>query len=116
MDNAVKIIVAIVPPLLTLIGVIITTMLVPYLKSKKDLNTAEKRKVILDNIRFWVDIAVRSAEQIYKDMPKSGAEKKQFVLNYLQKKGLDITDEDLNILIESAVKELNLIEQEWLSE
>ena len=114
LDNITEVLVAILPPIITIISVLITGFLLPYLKNKNKLNTQEERKIFMENIKFWVDIAVKSAEQIYKDIPKSGKDKKAYVLNYLNQKGFEITEEDLDVLIESAVKELKIIEKEWL--
>ena len=52
-----------------LTGVVITCILVPFIRSK---TTAEQQK----EINAWVKIAVSAAEQIFKGSG-SGAEKKQ---------------------------------------
>ncbi|KXG78304.1 phage holin, LLH family [Thermotalea metallivorans] len=84
---------------IALIGAIITYIVIPYIKSK---TTIEQQK----NAEFWVKIAVSAAEQIYRQ-PGLGEKKKQYVINFLQKQGIKITMEQLDILIESAVLELN---------
>lgn len=98
-EGLVKIILAVI----SLLGTIITIVLVPYLKSK----TTEKQR---DNIYTIVTLAVSAAEQIYFK-PGEGKKKKEYVINYLSSKGIKLTIEDLNIFIEAAVKELNLIQQ-----
>lgn len=98
-EGLVKIVLAII----SLLGTIITVALVPYLKSK----TTEKQR---DNIYTVVMLAVQAAEQIYFK-PGEGESKKQYVINYLGSKGIKLTIEDLNVFIEAAVKELNLIQQ-----
>lgn len=98
-EGVVKIILAVIG----LLGTIITVILVPYLKSK----TTEKQR---DNIYTIVTLAVSAAEQIYFK-PGEGKKKKEYVINYLSSKGIKLTIEDLNIFIEAAVKELNLIQQ-----
>lgn len=98
-EGLVKIILGVI----SLLGTIITVVLVPYLKSK----TTEKQR---DNIYTIVTLAVSAAEQIYFK-PNEGKKKKEFVINYLSSKGIKLTIEDLNIFIEAAVKELNLIQQ-----
>lgn len=98
-EGLVKIILGVI----SLLGTIITVVLVPYLKSK----TTEKQR---DNIYTIVSLAVSAAEQIYFK-PGEGEKKKEFVINYLSSKGIKLTIEDLNIFIEAAVKELNLIQQ-----
>lgn len=84
---------------ITLIGAIITYVIVPYINSK----TTEKQR---DNAKFWVQVAVGAAEQIYKEKGQ-GKLKKKYVLNFLNSKGIDIDDEQLDVLIEAAVYELN---------
>ena len=39
--------------------------------------------------------------------------KKKYVVEYLRNKGINISEEDLNILIEAAVRELNLLQVAW---
>ena len=82
-----------------LIGAIITYVVVPYVKSK----TTEKQR---DNAKFWVQVAVSAAEQIYNEKGQ-GKIKKQYVVNFLNEKGIAITDEQLDALIEAAVYEVN---------
>lgn len=82
-----------------LIGAIITYVVVPYVKSK----TTEKQR---DNAKFWVQVAVNAAEQIYKEKGQ-GMIKKKYVVDFLNEKGIAITDEQLDTLIESAVYEVN---------
>lgn len=100
--NLTEIIVA----LIGLLGLIITGVLVPYIRSK---TTAEQR----ENIYTIVLLAVQAAEQIFFK-PGEGEKKKQFVIDYLSSRGIKLTIEDLNILIEAAVKELNIIQQKAL--
>ena len=57
---------------------------------------------------FWVTVAVGAAEQIYKEKGQ-GKEKKEYVVEFLDSIGVKLTIEELNVLIESAVKELNII-------
>ena len=76
--------------IVSLLCVVITYYLVPYLKDKKLYRT--------------VVIAVRAAEQIYYESGK-GKEKFEYVKTWVQKK-FKISDEDLKNIIESAVYEL----------
>ena len=86
---------------LTIIGLIITYYVIPILRSKV---SDEK----LSLIEMWVNIAVAAAEQM-KDagLLPDGQEKKDFVLQFVKDKGITITDEELNALIEAAVYEIN---------
>lgn len=103
-EGLVRIILAVI----SLLGAIITGVLVPYLKTKYDANK-------MAQIQFWVEVAVKGAEQIFTD-PQSGEQKKQYVIDYLNSKGVKITMEDLDMLIEAAVKELNLEQSFYLGE
>ena len=97
-EGSIKIILAIIG----LLGTIITYVLVPYIKSK----TTENQR---DNIYNLVLIAVRAAEQIY-NMTGQGKLKKEYVIEYLNSKGVKVTIEDLDVFIEAAVLELTIIE------
>mgnify|MGYP002519975224 CR=1 FL=1 len=58
-----------------------------------------------DNVIKWVKIAVKAAEQIYKESGK-GKEKFEYVSKWISEK-FKIPEEDLKNIIESAVFELN---------
>ncbi len=82
-----------------LIGVVITCILVPFIRSK---TTAEQQK----EINAWVKIAVSAAEQIFKGS-RRGEEKKQYVIAWLKERGFTVDENELDALIEAAVYELN---------
>ena len=75
----------IVIALIGVLGTIVTTCLVPYIKSKVTVNQ-------YNTIRHWVNIAVEAAEKIYSESGM-GAEKRSYVKNFL-------------VMIESAVLEM----------
>ena len=89
----------IVQAVLTLIGVIITAVIVPWIKSK----TNEQQQ---EEIKQWVKIAVAAAEQIFVGQGK-GQEKKAWVLEFLAKYNLKVDMDAIDALIEAAVWELN---------
>ena len=76
--------------------ILITGYVIPYLKDK--------------NIYNYVVIAVQAAEQIFKESGM-GKEKFEYVKNWLNKK-INISDDDLKKIIESAVYELNKTKSE----
>ncbi len=86
--------------IIPILGAIVTYMLIPWFKAK---TTKEQR----DNIYFWVTVAVQAAEMIYNEKGQ-GKDKKQYVIDFLTSKGIKITMDDLDVLIEAAVKELNI--------
>lgn len=82
----------------TLAMAIITTFVIPYIKSK---TTTEQQ----EQINAWVKIAVTAAEQIYTG-PGKGDEKKAYVLSWLEKQGYTVDEDKLDAMIEAAVYEL----------
>lgn len=89
----------IVEAIAALTGVVITCILVPFIRSK---TTAEQQK----EINAWVKIAVSAAEQIFKGSGR-GEEKKQYVIAWLKERGFTVDEAELDALIEAAVYELN---------
>ena len=85
--------------LIALIGAIITYYVIPVLKGKI---SADK----LSQIIMWVQIAVSAAEQM-KDAGLIGVPKKEYVIQFLKGKGISLSDEELDALIEAAVLEIN---------
>ncbi len=98
-----EVFVRIVLGVISILGAIITYMVVPYLKSK---TSKEQRETIM----FWVSVAVSAAEQIFNERGM-GEEKKKFVVGFLVEQGIKVNLDELDVLIESAVKELNLAQQ-----
>lgn len=88
----------IISAVITLIIAVISTFLIPYLKTKVD-------EMKFENIKTWVKVAVEAAEMIYTGTGR-GEEKKAYVMQYLNSKGYTIDTESINNLIESAVLEL----------
>lgn len=89
----------IIEAVFALIGVVITVIVIPYIKSKT--TAAEQQE-----INAWVKIAVAAAEQIYKGSGR-GDKKKQYVLNWLKEHGITVDEGAIDALIEAAVYELN---------
>jgi len=79
-----------------ILGVLVTSVLVPYLKKKLDITK-------LDEVKEWINEAVYAAEETFKD-PKAGAKKKEYVVAFLNDKGVKIDDQTIDLLIQSAVK------------
>jgi hypothetical protein len=85
----------IVLALIGLCSAVITGFLIPYLKSK--LNNEQEAL-----LQTMIDCAVAAAEQLFRQ-PGSGADKKQYVLNWLTENGINIDSAKLDAMIESAV-------------
>lgn len=92
--------------LISILGTILTTVVVPYVKEKIGNEKLAKYEE-------WAMLAVQCAEMIFKEQGM-GVDKKEYVVNFLNemfnKNKIVITEEQLNILIESAVKEMKLNE------
>lgn len=84
--------------LITLMALVITCVIVPYLRNKMSQDQ-------LNTLKAWVKIAVEAAEQIYTGSGK-GAEKKEYVIKFLESKGFSVNSDSIDVLIESYVKEL----------
>ncbi len=84
---------------IALAAAVVTAFVIPWIKSK---TTAAQR----EEINSWVKIAVTAAEQIYLGAGK-GKEKKEYVLKFLEEKNLKIDEESVDLMIESAVKNMN---------
>lgn len=82
---------------LALISAIITTLVIPVIKEKLSETKREK-------LRFWVDIAVKAAEQLYGS--KTGQQKKEYVVSFLLSKGIVFDVDEVTALIESSVYKL----------
>ena len=78
---------------IALIAAIITAFVIPWIRSKTTAAQFEK-------IKMWVTVAVEAAEQLYTGR---GAEKKAYVVEFLNSKGFKIDAETLDKLIEAAV-------------
>ncbi len=84
---------------IALAAAVVTAFVIPWIKSK---TTAAQR----EEINSWVKIAVTAAEQIYSGAGK-GKEKKKYVLDFLAEKNLKIDEESVDLMIESAVRNMN---------
>ena len=89
----------IVEAILALVAVVISSIIIPYIKKK---TSVEQQK----EIAGWVKIAVMAAEQIYVGFGR-GAEKKQYVLDWLAERNISVDGNEIDALIESVVYELN---------
>ncbi len=97
-DDLFKIIMALIP----VFGAIITGFIVPYIKTK--ISTTQ-----MEEISKWVSKAVQAAETLF-DTPKSGEEKREYVINFIDKifnsKKEIITRDQIRILLEASWKEM----------
>lgn len=81
-----------------ILAAIFTYIIVPYIKAKLNNERLEK-------LRVFVKTAVQAAEMIFNETGM-GKEKKQYVINCLADAGYKLDEEELDLIIESAVLEL----------
>lgn len=81
-----------------LVAAVITTVVIPFIKSKT--TSAQQQE-----INSWVKIAVFAAEQIFNGSGR-GDEKKAYVQNFLAERGFKLDEARVDALIESAVFEM----------
>lgn len=87
--------------LISLLGVLLARLVVPWLKAKTNAQQ-------LDMVKLWTNIAVTAAEQMkVAGLLPDGQKKKEFVLQFIRDKGVTITDKELDALVEAAVYEIN---------
>lgn len=90
----------IIEVLFILIGTLLTVLVIPLLVNKYG---AEK----VATVEYWIGVAVSAAEQIYSAYEgKQGANKKQYVLDFLESIGLTYDENKVDAMIEAAVKKL----------
>jgi len=90
----------IVESIIALASIVVTVFLIPLILSK----TTASQQALLQAL---VHTAVYAAEQIFK-AAKSGHEKKNYVLTYLEDHGITCDPDKVNALIESEVRKLNI--------
>ena len=97
-----QIILALIP----ILGAIITGFVVPFIREKIG---AEK----LAKYEYWARQAVKAAEMLWRESG-AGADKKRYVVSFLNemfnKNKVVITEQQIEILVESAVKQMKLEE------
>lgn len=88
--------------LIMILAAVLTRFVIPWIRQKTQ---NEKLQTMLN----WTLQAVLAAEQVFT--AKTGAERKKIVTNYMQnilmEKGINLSDGELDILIEAAVKQMN---------
>lgn len=96
----------IVVGIIAVLSAIVVYFIIPFIRANTEVKDVEA-------VLILVRQAVMAAEQIYKGQGK-GAIKYKYVKDKLTDLGL--SDSEIEVLIESAVKELNLWQEEVLKE
>ena len=92
----------IISAVIALIAALITTFLIPYIKGKISQQQYDK---LIEAVR----IAVAAAEQLFSS-PQSGADKKQYVQEFLAAQGYDVSQREIDTMIEATVGKINGVE------
>lgn len=87
-------------------ALVVTRYVVPWIKAKTQSDTMS---VLID----WVMQAVLAAEQCHQ--AQSGAERKaivtRFIKQILEQKNLALSDEEIDVMIEAAVRQMNVAKE-----
>lgn len=82
---------------------VMSVFVVPQAKKYIESSTTKEQR---ENALFWIKQVTRIAEEVYKSKG-AGELKKQYVIEWLDKNGVKLSDEQLSILIDMVVKEYN---------
>ena len=88
----------IVNAFITLIGLLLTTFLIPWIRTKI---SNEKLK----EIQKWTSVGVKAAEMIYTEAGMGDA-KKKYVRKFLESKGYNLDIDTVDALIEATVRDM----------
>jgi len=83
---------------IALAAALVTAFVIPWIKR----NTTQKDR---EELLKWVEIAVMAAQQLYYQL--EGEKRKEYVRNFLNSKGYDVTSAEVDNAIEAAVLRLH---------
>lgn len=86
---------------------VMSVFVVPQAKKYIESSTKKEQR---ENALFWIKFVTPIAEELMARKGR-GLEKKQYVLDWLEKNNVKLTTEQLNALIDMVVKEYN--EKNW---
>lgn len=95
--------------IVALIGIVTKTLL-PYLRAKKDEATTALRQTRWAWAADIIDAVVRAVEQTVEDGVHGEAKKDEatrLIMDFFRVNGIDLTQEQISALIESAVQAMN---------
>ena len=98
----------IVLAIITLCTVLLTAVVIPKIKTKHPQEEIDKA---LNQLEVYKDVAMlacRMVEQLYPGMAqKKFDEARKFMVEYLDKAGIEVNENEIKAAIESAVLEIN---------
>ena len=83
---------------IALAAAVVSVVVIPYFKRKVNSEN-------LGDFLAWVDIAVAAAEQLYDR--EAWAQKKSYVVQFLARKGVTFSEEEIDNVIEASVNALH---------
>lgn len=92
--------------IISIVSMLVARYLIPWIKSRMSHETLDMAKRI-------AEIAVLAAQQIHWE--QSGAERKKYAISYVHDfcstHGIEISEEQIDALIEAAVKSMKIAEK-----
>lgn len=82
---------------------VMSVFVVPQAKKYIESSTTKEQR---ENALFWIKQVTRIAEEVYKSKG-AGELKKQWVIEWLDKNGIKLSEEQLSVLIDMVVAEYN---------
>lgn len=94
--------------IITVLVAVVTTILIPYIKSKIRIYNQQADDLAQANVDYWVKMAVAAVEQIATQANQNlkGQAKKQYVIDWLNEHNIDVDEAKLDAQIEAAVYQL----------
>lgn len=107
MNNLVDI-TPIIMAIIALCTVVLTSFVIPKLKTKHPQEEIDKALNQLEVYKNVAMLACRMVEQLYPGMAQTKFnEARNFMIDYLKKAGIEINEDQITAAIESAVLEIN---------
>lgn len=98
----------IVLAIITLCTVVLTAVVIPKIKTKHPQEEIDKALNQLEVYKNVAMLACRMVEQLYPGMAqKKFDEARKFMIDYLDKAGIEVNETEIKAAIESAVLEIN---------
>lgn len=98
----------IVLAIITLCTVVLTAVVIPKIKTKHPQEEIDKALNQLEVYKNVAMLACRMVEQLYPGMAqKKFDEARKFMIEYLDKAGIEVNETEIKAAIESAVLEIN---------
>ena len=101
-----EVIIALITAVIGFLGVVVTRVLVPFIKFKIEEAKSKLSKDQREKVEYWTRKAVLAIEKAYEGESKQGPVKKEQVMIFINKLNLDIDQEVLKVLVDAVVEEL----------